>query len=50
MDPDVTELSPADSAYRELIDHLGDCPACHIEHRECSEGDRLRKLVRETRA
>lgn len=43
MPPEYTE------AYKLLLDHHGECMACHVEGMDCSEGDRLRGCVRDTR-
>ena len=45
----VTAADGYEQAYVNLLDHLGDCTACHMEYAECSEGDRLRTLVRDAR-
>jgi len=49
--PEQTATAPDayEQAYVDLLDHLGDCTACHMEYAECSEGDRLRTKVRDTR-
>ncbi|MCX4786443.1 hypothetical protein OG369_09695 [Streptomyces sp. NBC_01221] len=47
--PATTETTVGEQAYQELLDHLAECTACHMDGGQCSEGDRLRQVVRETR-